>query len=216
MYSKPKRILSLIAGIFAIVMGGLSSLAALFTFFASLYDPAVVVLAMFNTGFGVTMIIFGCKLCKAPIQENGVWRDPKPSRIALIAIEGASVFYFFWAMIISLVCAIGDAEGLLIVAFLFDYLALLLFFEALPLCIVAMCLPAVRGIRSGAPVYTPAPAVLPAPTAPSSPAAPVTPIAEPDGLDTKIARLKAWRAEGVITEEQYSAAIQKLLDNIVD
>ncbi len=232
MYNKAKRILGMIAGILSIVAGGFSCFCGLFSFIVGVDGEAgFIAFASMSVGLGIPLIITGSKLSKAPVQYNGVWEDRKKLHISLIVILAIISVYSLFALVVIAATlemiaytAVDYTEVAELMTLLcaFHYLNFILVCFALPLNIVSMCLKATKGEAQENPtiVQKDSEVVFSEFEQGEKEVAVTTPSIkesdERDVLDEKVKKLKQWKEEGIITEEQYEESIQKLLNNIVD
>ncbi len=193
--------------------------------------------ALFDLALGIILIIFGAKLCPKPVKVDGVWQTKKKLHIALIVILGVLVFLSFIGLF--LVFAGVGMGGLAILNFLMALVAL--GFEVTNLFLKDevgepvdytntpwptdtvfgdMSAPAETvsveeaPVVESAPVIEAAPVVEPAPVAAPAPA----PVAEapkaPLSVEEKLAELKRLKELGVLSDEQYNAAVSQLIANL--
>ncbi len=216
MYNKTKRAFDLVAAIISIVGGSIITLICLIglatvntlssavggitdsTDLISLYGfgTLVVVIALLIViALGLTVVILGAMLCKKPVKVNGVYPKRKGLNITLI------VFL-----------------GILTLNYINSPLLFLTFAAALGFKITAMCLKA-EVEASATPVaeepfeFTPAQVateIAPAQTAAPAPAPAQAPAMT---IDEKIKELKKLKELGVLDDEQYNAAIEKIIRN---
>ncbi len=237
MYNKVKRILGLVAGILSIVIGGFSCLCGLVSLILGVeVESSMVAFTFISVGLGVPLIVMGSKLARAPVQIDGVWEDRKKLQISLIVflaiISVYALFAFGYVTAIAEELALveyADAADTMAGLAVLHYLNFLLVCFAMPLNIVSMCLKTTRGEAQAEPVavqekqdvvfdefeQTKKEDAAPVPSAVKEEASSAEKGKE-DTLDAKVRKLKQWKEEGIITEEQYEESIKKLLDNIVD
>ncbi len=211
MYNKAKRIVGMIAGIFTLINGVLCCYCALMAFICSMEQNggAFLLLTLLNAGFGVPMIVFGSQAVKKPVKVNDKWKPSKGVQIAMLVVNAALVVYSFYAIVYSAIgldsIDTGTAGFSAVMLILTEYCLIFTAIPPVPLYIVALALKT-ESDPEPAPVSEPLPVPAIAESAPSL---------SKEEVAKKIGRLKEWKEEGIITEEQYRAAVDKLMQEFV-
>ncbi len=216
MYNRAKRILGLIAGISTIAIGGLACLGGLLSLaLIELMGGSALFFSIPAIGLAIPLCILGAKACKKPAQVDGVWVSDKKIRIASIVLLGVLFVFEIIVSAIFLEAAETMAE-MVSFADLFSSVATSAI-EPIALHIVTLCLKT-EVKAAPAPVYTdydgPNATVAEEPVFEEfEPARPAPQSGE--RLEEKIKQLKEWKEQGIISEEQYERAVQKLMDEYV-
>ncbi len=193
MYNKTKRGLNLTAAILSIIVGSLEFIGGLVSIItviglAALMESGgapvwwtAIIGAVLDIALGVAFVVLGALGCKKPVLENGAYKSTKKLDIAMIVL---SVILFVFAIVSF---ALGTASVFLIISFI-------LVMVIVGLKIAALCLKDLDGATSAV-VKTEEPAASPKPLT----------------IEGKINELKHLKELGVINDEQYNAAVEKVI-----
>ncbi len=199
--------------------------------------------ALFDLALGIILIIFGAKLCPKPVKVDGVWQTKKKLHIALIVILGVLVFFSFIGFF-AIILGVGMGGLAILnflmalVALGFEVTNLFLKDEVgepvdytntpWPTDTVFgdMSAPAETVSVEEAPVVESAPVIEAAPVVQAAPVVEPAPVAEPApapvaeapkaalSVEEKLAELKRLKELGVLSDEQYNAAVSQLIANL--
>jgi len=219
-----KRILELTAGIISIVFGSIYALYGFITFAIATesfnFEPFSIIY-LFEFFAGIISIVVGAMLCPGS-DRNGVYKNNKGLNISLIILGGACVLFFIIKTSIPYTR--------------FMAWTLLPFFIAIALTTLAAIALASKydapksnpygqpNNPYGQPNYgaPPQPNPYGVPQQPTHYGIPQQPCAPPQApqspscaaAEQKLAILKNLKAEGSISDEDYSAAVSKIIDNM--
>ncbi len=241
MYNKVKRIFTLITGILCIVIGGVSCLCTVVSL--NLPSVVLIMSSLiFGVGLGVPLIVIGTKLCKPPVKYNGVWENLKKFHIILIVFSAVILLYSVISFSTLALYITANVADVAVLAIMLHYVNFILSIGAVATNIVSMSIKADRG-SDCAKAYSemsteynygkvsdgrycfPACSQTPAQTEQiqyekaNNNADPVNSMQASsvdafDSIDQKVKKLKEWKDENIITEEQYNEAVKKILNNI--
>ncbi len=237
MYNSVKRRLGLAGSILSIILGAVGCFTCLIGFIAitdyNVIDEAMVVLIL-TLGASIALLVLGSKLCRMPEKHDYGWDSRMGNHITIFIFLG---IMFILSLVLGVLFVAYDISYYyteFTIVLLFSYFMMVISLVALPLEIVSFCLKPERKVRESQfqpyqttqpiqPVYAPiqnSTAVTPQTTVFTQFASRAKEVEKSNtvspktqALENDISQLKKLKEQGIINEEQYNSAIQKLISN---